>query len=82
MEYQSTTAAANKLSANLGAQPSEMAWQPGHEQLQPVGHRSVGGVHVYQVYDQGKVPLKELKNQHNSIMRGIGDAMNQHLSDW
>ena len=82
VKYQSTTEAANKLSTNLGAQPAEMTWQPGHEQLQPVGHRAVGGVHVYQVYDQGKVPLKELKNQHNSIMRGIGDAMSVHLSDW
>jgi hypothetical protein len=81
-KYQSTTEAAEKLSANLGAQPTQVAWQPGHEPIQPVSQRSVGGVHVYQMYDQGNVPLKQLKDQHNSIMRGIGDAMSMHLGDW
>jgi hypothetical protein len=82
VKYQSTTEAANKLAAGLGAQPTQVNWQPGYENLQPVGERSIGGAHIYQVYNQGNVPLKQLKEQHNSIMRGIGDAMRLNLSDW
>jgi hypothetical protein len=82
VKYQSTTDAANKLAEDLGVQPTQVSWQPGAEALQPVSQRSLGGINIYQMYDQGNVPLKQLKEQHNSIMRGIGDAMRQNLSDW
>jgi len=82
VKYQSTTAAANKLAENLGVQPTQVTWQPGYEPIQPVAQRSLGGINIYQMYDQGNVPLAQLKEQHNSILRGIGDAMRQNLSDW
>jgi hypothetical protein len=82
VKYPSTTAAANKLADNLGVQQTQVAWQPGYEPIQPVSQRSMGGVNIYQMYSDGRVPLKQLKEQHNSIMRGIGDAMRLNLSDW
>ncbi len=81
VKYQSTTEAANKLAENLGVESTQVSWQPGSE-TQPVSQKSRGGINIYQMYDQGNVPLKQLKEQHNSIMRGIGDVMRLNLSDW